>query len=124
MKRRTLLDKTVLVLLAEKTLQHLFVSLAFYFNWQEIVSTVVVDPAVLLYLGLAAMLLFGLAFFGMWRMKAWAPWLAAGLATFDIIGEFVAQGKMAISITVSFLIACLLLFLSIAVIQRQRSALP
>jgi hypothetical protein len=44
--------------------------------------------------------------------------LLIGLALFDIIGEFVAQGVISIVITVSFLVATLLLILTL-VYRRQ-----
>jgi hypothetical protein len=46
------------------------------------------------------------------KRKRWAIDLVIGLAFFDIIGEFVAQGTIVILITVSFLVATLLLILA------------
>jgi hypothetical protein len=41
------------------------------------------------------------------------------LALFDIIGEFVAQGKLDIMITVSFIVAIILLILA-SIYRQQR----
>jgi hypothetical protein len=46
------------------------------------------------------------------NQKPWAINLILVLAMFDIIGEFVAQGKIGIVITLSFIIATLLLILA------------
>ena len=41
----------ILVLAFEKIIQHIVVTLAFYFNWSDIASTVVVSPTALMILG-------------------------------------------------------------------------
>jgi len=100
----------VLVLLViEKIVQHIFVTLAFYFNWADITSTVVVPARILMVLGALVAVLFVLSLWGIVRKQPWAITLVIFLALFDIVGEFVAQGKMGITITVSFLVATLLL---------------
>ena len=91
----------------------MFVTLAFWFNWQDIAATVVVSPAVLTVLGACAAVLFALALWGALRDKKWASLLAGGMALFDIVGEFVAQGTLAIQLNVSFLVAALLLVLAL-----------
>ena len=35
----------------EKIIQHIFVTLTFYFNWKDIASTVVISPMILMILG-------------------------------------------------------------------------
>lgn len=84
----------LILLIVEKTIQHIFVTLAFAFNWGDITSTVVVSPTVLMILGGIAAILFMFALRGMLRKQVWALNLVIGLALFDIIGEFVAQGKL------------------------------
>jgi hypothetical protein len=101
------------LLILEKIVQHIFVTLAFYFNWGDIASTVVVPPTVLLILGGIVAILFMFALRGMLKRQVWALNLVIGLALFDILGEFVAQGKIGILITVSFLAATLLLILGL-----------
>jgi hypothetical protein len=103
----------LILLIVEKIIQHIAVTLAFYFNWADIASTVVVSPTILMILGVPIVILFSLSLWGMVRKKLWAVNLVIGLALFDIIGEFVAQGTMSILITVSFLVATLLLILAL-----------
>lgn len=111
----------VLVLLnVEKIVQHIVVTLAFYFNWGDIASTVVVSPTVLMILGAFLAILFAITLWGMLNKQAWAVNLLIALAVFDLVGEFVAQGGLAITMTVSFLVAALLLILSL-VYRRQMS---
>ena len=101
----------LIMLVIEKIIQHGFVTLAFYFNWKDIASTVVISPAVLMILGAFVGLSFAISLWGMLRKQTWALKLAIALAVFDIIGEFAAQGRLDIVITVSFLAAVLLLIL-------------
>jgi len=101
------------LLIAEKIIQHIFVTLAFYFNWADIASTVVVSPTILMILGALVALLFVLSLWGMIKKQNWAVNLVIFLALFDIVGEFVAQGTIGIVITVSFSIAVLLLILAL-----------
>jgi hypothetical protein len=105
-------------LIIEKIIQHVFVTLAFYFNWKDIGTTVVVSPVALMFLGAIVGVLFAVSLWGMTRKQTWAIKLVLGLASFDIIGEFVAQGRLDIVITVSFLVAVILLVLAV-LYQRQ-----
>ena len=102
----------LIVLVIEKIIQHGFVTLAFYFNWKDIASTVVVSPAALMILGAFIGLCFAVSLWGILRKQTGAIKLVGTLAVFDIIGEFVAQGRLDIVITVSFLVAVLLLILA------------
>ncbi len=108
----------LLALIVEKIIQHTVVSLAFYFNWQDIVSTVALNPRVLMVAGAIVAVLFGLSLWGMVTRHPWALGLTMALALFDLIGEFVAQGKIAITLTVSFVVAAALLIL-VFVYRRQ-----
>lgn len=103
---------TLIVLVIEKIIQHGFVTLAFYFNWKDIASTVVVSPAALMILGAFVGLCFAVSLWGMLHKQTWAIKLVIALAVFDIVGEFVAQGRLDIVITVSFLVAVVLLSLA------------
>jgi hypothetical protein len=108
-----------LVLLTfEKIVQHIFVTLAFYFNWEDIASTVVVPSTLLMIAGAIVAILFIISLWGLLKKWAWAVNLLIALAIFDLVGEFVAQGRLAISIPVSFLMAALLLILSL-IYNRQ-----
>ncbi len=109
--KRTWLKYALLALIGEKIIQHVFVTLAFYFNWGDIDSTVVVEPDILMVLGGIVAVLFGLALWAMLARRKWALNLVTGLAVWDILGEFIAQGRIDIVITVSFVVAILLLIL-------------
>ncbi|MFN8444989.1 MAG: hypothetical protein U0175_29655 [Caldilineaceae bacterium] len=107
----------LLGLLAEKIVQHLVVTLAFAFNWADIRATVVVNPKLLMISGAVVALLFAVSLWGMMRQTKGVINLVIALALFDIVGEFVVQGTMRITLTVSFLVAILLLVL--ALFERQ-----
>ncbi len=110
----------LLALLAEKVTQHIFVTLAFYFDWGGIRSTVAVSPAFLMYAGAVLAILFALALWAAAASRAWAANLVIALALCDIIGEFVAQGTVFITVTVSFIVATALLLL--VLLARRQSA--
>jgi hypothetical protein len=110
----------LIALIVEKILQHCFVTLAFYFDWGGIGATVAVNPNILMILGAIVCVLFMLALWGMISRKKWATSLIVGLALFDILGEFIAQGKIGIDVTVSFLVASALLILGL--IYRRKEA--
>lgn len=55
--------------------------------------------------------LFAIAFLGTIKNRNWGIILASALAMFDIIGEFIAQGTIMITITVSIVAAIILLIL-------------
>jgi deazaflavin-dependent oxidoreductase (nitroreductase family) len=104
---------SLIAVLFEKIIQHCIVTLAFSFNWAGIRSTVAVPPSVLLVLGAIVAGLFGLSLWGIVTQRRWAINLVIALAIFDIIGEFVAQGTLSIVVTVSFLVAIVLLVLAL-----------
>jgi hypothetical protein len=108
----------LVLLIIEKIIQHTFVTLAFYFNWADIASTVAVSPTILMILGAIVAVLFALSLWGTIKKQTWAANLVIALALFDIIGEFMAQGRFYITLNVSFIVATLLLIL--ALIYRRR----
>lgn len=113
-KAKTSWVKYILIaLIIEKIIQHIAVTIAFYFNWRDIGSTVAVNPSILMILGAIVAVLFILSLWGMITQQKWVINLVIALALFDIIGEFVAQGKISIVITVSFLVATILLILAL-----------
>ena len=112
MKKSNWLHFALILLIAEKVVQHIFVTLAFYFNWKDIASTVVTSPNSLIISGAFVAIGFMVGFWGMIKKQVWSIKLIIFLAAFDIIGEFVAQGKIDITITVSFIVAILLLILA------------
>lgn len=112
----------ILLLTVEKTVQHLVVTTAFFFDWGGIRSTVAIAPDILMVAGALVAILFGLSVWGVVGHRLWSYRLVVGLALFDILGEFVAQGKMGITLTVSFVVAVALLFLSAFYLGRRTSA--
>ncbi len=108
----------------EKVIQHSVVTLAFFFNWGDIGSTVAVSPSVLLPLGAVAAGLFMLSLWGIMKHQHWALNLLIALAVFDIVGEFVAQGTLSIVVTVSFLVAILLFMLALVNRRHERQIVP
>ena len=114
----------ILALIVEKIVQHFAVTLAFYFNWRDIGSTVAVSPGILMVSGAAVAVLFMLCLWGMLTGKKWALNLLIGLAIFDILGEFIAQGTLAIALNVSFLVALALLVLAIAYRRGEKRLSP
>jgi hypothetical protein len=111
--RTAWLKYALMILVAEKIIQHIFVTVAFYFNWGAISASVVVNPSVLMILGAIVAILFLLSLWGLITQQKWAANLVIGLALFDLLGEFVAQGTVIIAITVSFVVATILLILSL-----------
>ena len=103
----------LIVLMVEKIFQHIFVTLAFYFNWGEIASTVAVSPSILMLSGALVAVLFVLGLRGLLAKKHWSVSLVTALALFDILGEFVAQGRTGIEITISLIVAWVLLLLAL-----------
>ena len=110
----------MLALLAEKVIQHVFVTTAFFFNWGNIGSTVAVSPTALMIAGAGLAVLFALALWAVARGGAWATKLVVALALCDMVGEFIAQGTLAIDMNVSFIVATALLVL--ALLGRGRLA--
>lgn len=108
----------LIVLTIEKIIQHTTVTLAFYNNWNGIRSSVAVNPDVLMLLGGVAAVLWLLGLWGMLRRRSWALGLLIGLAIFDMVGEFIAQGWLTIVITVSFVVATAILVLAL-IYRRQ-----
>jgi hypothetical protein len=117
-RQRPLVWYIIIILVCEKIVQHTIVTLAFYNNWYEIRSRVMVNPDVLIISGGIVAVLYVLSFWAMISNRVWVTNLLIGLALFDIVGECVAQGKISIVITVSFVVATLLLILTL-VYRRQ-----
>jgi len=109
----------VLVILnIEKIIQHIFVTYAFWRDIGGIRSQVAVSPDLLMIAGACIAILFIISLWGLLTNKWWANNLLIGLAIFDILGEFVAQGRIDIAIPVSFVVAVVILILAL-VYRRQ-----
>jgi len=72
---------------------------------------IAVNPGVLMIVGGVLAALFVVALGGMLDRRAWARDVVIALALVDMLGEFVAQGRIGIVINVSFLVASILLIL-------------
>ncbi len=99
----------LMLLTVEKVVQHLFVSYAFYVDLGDLRSQVVPDYRILMAAGFIVFILFAAALYGLYVNSAWATRLVTGLAVFDVVGEFYAQGTLIIDITVSFVVAAVIL---------------
>jgi hypothetical protein len=106
-------------LLAEKVVQHAVVTWAFAADALGLRETVVVDHRWLMVSGGIAAVLFAAALAGQLAGRAWSLPVAGGLACFDIAGEFVAQGTLAITVTVSFVVAIAVLVLAWREVRRS-----
>ena len=103
----------LLLLSLEKTIQHIFVTYAFWQDIDNIRSQVVVSPELLIVSGAIVALLFLISLWGLLTDRKWVANLLIGLAIFDILGEFIAQGRMDIKIPLSFLVAILIFILAL-----------
>jgi len=106
------------ILNIEKIIQHIFLTYAFLQDIDGIRSQVAVSPDLLMIAGTGIAILFTLSLWGLFTNKFWAINLLIGLALFDIIGEFIAQGRIDIAIPVSFVVAVVILILAL-VYRRQ-----
>ncbi len=111
----------LIVIICEKVIQHLTVTLALWLNRGDIRATVAADPTVLMILGAIVAALFLVALWGVLRNHRWTPGLLIALALFDIIGECAAQGTLAIAINVSFIVAIVLLYFAIRYRRQLRN---
>jgi len=119
MKTRPSFLVFILVLLSlEKFIQHMVVTYAFSVDLGSIRQTVVVDHRILMVSGFLVGILFLVSIPFLLQRKRVGFNLLLFLALFDLIGEFIAQGTLAIKVVVSFLVA--LLILLILVFGRKR----
>mgnify|MGYP006288637359 CR=1 FL=1 len=111
--RPTLL--VVLVILSvEKFVQHTVVTAALLVDFRGIRSTVAVDYRLLVVSGFLVGILFAADTPFLLRRRAFSFKLLFGLASFDVLGEFAAQGTLGIDVTLSFVVACTILIILIA----------
>lgn len=123
MRIKPSLPLAVLVVLSfEKFIQHMVVTYAFYRDVAEIRQSVVVDYRILMVSGFVAGCLFLINIPFLLRRKRFSFTVLFLLALFDFVGEFVAQGTLAIEITVSFLVASVILL--ILIFGRKRLLQP
>lgn len=110
--RQSLIRYLMMILLAEKVIQHVVVTISFLFDVGNIRSTVAVNYEILMISGGIVAVLFAATLWGIINRSNRALRLVPFLALFDIVGEFIAQGTIFIDITVSILVATVLLVLS------------
>lgn len=109
----------ILVFLSlEKFIQHVVVTYAFYVDLGEIRNTVMVDHRFLMISGFIVGILFLINIPFLLQRKRSSFSILFFLALFDFIGEFIAQGTLTINITLSFLVASIILF--VLIIERKR----
>ncbi len=108
----------LMILSFEKFIQHMVVSYAFLNDVSGIRNSVVVDYRYLVISGLIVGFLFLIDIPFIYRRKPFSFILLFFLALFDFIGEFIAQGTILIDITVSFIVASIIIILLISYRKR------
>ena len=93
--------------------------MCFLFDFGGVRATVAVDYRYLMVAGGIVAILFFIALWGLLTEKTWSISLVAGLAVFDIVGEFIAQGTIFITLMVSFVVAVVLLVLCHKIRSRK-----
>jgi hypothetical protein len=116
------LRAAMLLLIAEKVIQHVAVTSAFALDIGGIRASVALDYRLFLWAGAASAVLFALSGWALARKKTWATGLIIALALVDIAGEFLAQGTLMITLNVSFLVALILLALALFALRNGGSA--
>ncbi len=106
------------VMSGEKIVQHVIVTWALLVDLDNLRQDVAVDYQWLVVVGGTVGILFGVALVGLFMGQRWSLTLLSGLALIDVIGEFVAQGTVAITVTVSFVVALAILGLSLNLAKR------
>jgi uncharacterized membrane protein (UPF0136 family) len=115
------LRPALIILALEKVVQHSFVTAAFLLDLGGIRGQVAVSADVLMAVGAIVGLLYAVATWALLVRRSWAANLLIGLAAFDIVGEFVAQGRPDIVCTVSFVVAWFML--GLALVYRKQCRL-
>jgi Na+/melibiose symporter-like transporter len=110
-RKRSFLLYVLIFLSLEKFVQHMFVTYAFYVDLAGIRSKVAIDYSILMIAGFFVGVLFLVNLFFLWQGKRFSLVGLFVLALVDFVGEFVAQGTLAIVITVSFVVATTILLI-------------
>lgn len=113
-KSHKIIHFVILILTAEKMLQHLLTAVFFAVDIPgigrpEIGPTLDLSDTTMVVLNLIVFILFGIGFWGRLRGQRWHRSLLGGLALFDILAEFVFHGFF--YITVSVIVSVVLLVL-------------
>lgn len=99
----------LMILSLEKFIQHMFVTYAFLVDLGGIRQSVSLDYRLFMISGFVVGILFLVSFMLMIRRNRLSLNLLLGLALFDFVGEFVAQGTLFIDIPVSFVVASVII---------------
>jgi hypothetical protein len=110
----------LILLISEKIIQHIVVTMALIFDLADIRGSLALDYRFFLVAGAFEILVFVFGGWGVLQKKSWAWWLLLVLALTDIVGEFVAQGTLIITLNVSFIVAVLLLVVTL--LYRQTTS--
>jgi hypothetical protein len=102
----------LLGLLAEKIVQHVFVTVAFLFDIGGSRSSVALDYRFFMVAGGVVSILYVIALWAVYSKRMYGLSLVVALAVFDIWGEFIAQGRFDINLNFSFIGASILLILA------------
>jgi hypothetical protein len=101
----------LMILSLEKFVQHMVVTYAFMTDLSDIRQFVIFDYRIFMFTGFFIGMLFLLSFVLMTRRARFGLNLLFLLALFDFVTEFVAQGTLIIEVTVSILVAALIIVL-------------
>ena len=116
--------RVVLVLLiSEKVIQHVAVTVALLVDLRGIRASLALDYRFFLVAGACEALLFVCAGWGVVQKTSWTWWLLFILALMDVVGEFVAQGTLMVTLNVSLVVAAILLAVSLIYRQTTRQRL-
>lgn len=119
MKSRPDVPIVVLIVLSvEKFIQHMFVTYALVVDFADIRATVVLDHRLLVVSGFIVGWLFLINIPFLWLRRRGSFYLLFGLALFDIIGEFIAQGTLFIDMVLSFVVALVIVLILLAYRKR------
>jgi len=117
--RPTLAIALLMLLSLEKFVQHVVVTYAFQMDLPGTRQFVRYDYRIFMVVGFLVGLLFFLSFVLIVRRKRAGFGLLYGLALFDFAAEFIAQGTLMIEITVSFIVASLIIVLYLLSTKNQ-----
>ena len=118
-EKRSFALVVLMVLSLEKFIQHMVVTYAFIVNLGEIRESVTLDYPFFMVSGFLVGILFLASLILLIRRNPRGLKLLLYLALFDFFGEFIAQGRLFITVTVSFLVASII----ILVIWRKKDVL-
>jgi uncharacterized membrane protein (UPF0136 family) len=104
----------LMILSLEKFVQHMYVTYAFMVDLGGIREFVSLDYRIFMVSGFLVGILFLVSFILMTRRNQRSLNLLLGLALFDFVGEFVAQGTLFIAIPLSFVVASLIIIVLLA----------